>query len=162
MKRFGVLLLAVTLTGLALVPAATAEKPLRSFLPADDFVFSGGCTFDIGVDFVANNEFQTVFSDGHFLVTGVLKVEFTNLSDPSKSMEANISGPGVFTPTPDGGIVIKAEGPWFFFFFPGDLGPGSPGVALLTRGLSILVIDGSGNASFTPARNTTDLCVALA
>jgi hypothetical protein len=60
-----------------------------------------------------------------------------NLGDSSKSIDANISGLGVFTPTPDGGVVIKAEANWLFWFFPGDFGSGSPGVILLRAGSRI-------------------------
>lgn len=163
MKRLGVFLGVIVLVGLVLVPAATADKPLRDFIPADDFVVSGICPFAVSVEILDNKEFGTEFSDGRFLITGKLKVRLTNLSQPSRSIDANISGPGVFTPTPDGGVVIKAEANWLFWFFPGDLGSGSPGVFLLTSGLSYLVIDGSGAiVSFTPARNTTNVCTVLA
>lgn len=162
MKRSAALLGAFVLAALLLAPAATADKPLRFFLPTDDLVVSGVCPFDVGVDILVNNEFGTLFSDGRFLITGSLKVQFTNLDEPTNSLTANVSGPGVFTPTADGGTVLKAEGRWFFFFFPGDLGPGSPGVAVITTGLSTLVIGGTGELTFTPARNVTDLCLALA
>lgn len=162
MKRSAAFVGALIMAALLLAPAATADKPLRFFLPADDSVLSGVCPFDLGVDVLVNNEFGTVFSDGRFLITGTFKVELTNLGDPGQSMTANVSGPGVITPTPDGGFVLKAEGPWFFFFFPGDLGPGSPGVGLITKGLSLLAVDGSGNLSFRPAHNTTDVCAELA
>jgi hypothetical protein len=162
MKRSAALLGAFVLAALLLAPAATADRPLRSFLPTDDLVLSGICPFDVGVDILVNNEFGTLFSDGRFLITGSLKVQITNLDEPTNSLTANVSGPGVFTPTADGGTVLKAEGRWFFFFFPGDLGPGSPGVAVITAGLSTLVISGTGELTFTPARNVTDLCAALA
>lgn len=162
MKRSAAFVGALLLAALLLAPAATADRPVRSFLPADDFVVSGACEFDIGVDILVNNEFGTLFSDGRFLITGSLKVQFTNLDEPTNSLTANVSGPGVFTPTADGGTVLKAEGRWFFFFFPGDLGPGSPGVAVITTGLSTLVISGTGELTFTPARNVTNLCAALA
>jgi len=161
MRRSGALLLGALLAALVLVPAATADKPERFFLPADDFV--GSCpSFDVSVEILANKGFGTAFSDGRFLVTGSLKVRFTNLSDPSKVLDANVSGPGVFTPTDDGGFVLSAWGQWFFFFFAGDLGPGSPPALYLTTGLATLAADGSGNLTFTPAQNTTDLCVTLA
>ncbi|HUF75776.1 MAG TPA: hypothetical protein VMM35_05825 [Longimicrobiales bacterium] len=161
MKRLGILLITV-LSGLVLVPAATADKPERFFLPSEDFVFS--CpSFDVSIEFLENNEYSTVFSDGRFLITGKLKIRLTNLSDPGNSMDANISGPGVITETSDGGFQLTAWGIWLFWFFPGDLGPGSPGTMLLTKGLASATIDGTGNlASFTPARNTTSLCPALA
>ena len=162
MKRSIALFGVLVLGALLLAPAAGARKPVRAFVPAEDFVIEGVCPFDVGVEILENREFGTTFSNGRFLITGTLKVEFTNLDDPDKSLTANISGPGVITPTADGGFVIKAEGRWFWFFFPGDLGPGSPGIALLTTGLTTLVVTGSGDLSFSPARNTTDVCAELA
>ncbi len=162
MKRVCVFIGAIVLATLALAPAATAVQPERFFLPAADTVLSGPCAFDVGLEILSNKEFVTVFSDGHFLITGVFKVRLTNLSDPSKSMDVNISGPGAFTPTPDGGLIIEAHGKWLFWFFPGNLGPGSPGMLLLTNGLTTEVFDGNGDiVSFKPARNTTDACAAL-
>jgi hypothetical protein len=161
MRRLAALLVAAALAGLALVSAASADKPERFFLPASDSVLS--CpSFDVRYEIVDNNEFGTVFSDGRFLVTGTFKIRLTNLSDPTKSLEANISGPGVVTPTADGGISITAWGRWLFWFFPGMLGPGSPAQLLLTSGLATETIDAAGNiTSFTPARNTADACPLL-
>jgi hypothetical protein len=158
-----ILILTTALAVSALAPAASANKPVREFLPAEDFVIEGICTFPVGVDILANNEFTTTFSDGRQLFTGVLKVELTNLDNPSKSLEVNISGPGVATMTEEGEFTLKAEGRWLFFFFPGDLGPGDPGLLAVTTGLATLKVDAEGNQSFThTGGTTTDVCAALA
>jgi hypothetical protein len=160
--RRGVLTLCAVLFALAVAPTAGADKPVKVPSPAEDFTITGACAFDVGVEFLTNKSFAIVFSNGVTITAGSLKVRLTNESDPSKSIEVNISGPGKFAPTPDGGFVVEARGPWLFFFVPGELGPGSPGMLVLTKGQAILAVDGSGNASFTPAANTTDLCAALA
>lgn len=163
MRRAVVFVVVLVLAGIALVPAATAEKPIRDFLPADDLVLEGPCEFSVGVEVLTNKEFGTEFKDGRFLITGSFKVRLTNLDPGGASMDVNISGPGTFTSTPDGGLKITALGNWLFWFFPGDLGPQSPGRLLLTSGHTTLVSDADGNVvSFTPARNTTDACAALA
>ena len=162
MKALAALFSALVLGCLLAAPNASGTRPDRFFLPAEDFVISGSCGFDVGVHTLQNNEYMTVFENGRSLVTGVLKERLTNLSDPSKSIDVNVSGPGTFTPTPDGGFVLRAEGRWLFWFAAGDLGAGSPAILVLTSGLTIASVDGSGNISFAPSRNTRDLCAALA
>ena len=128
----------------------------------EDGTVSGVCAFDVGITVLSDREYGTAFSDGRLLVTGTLEVQLTNLSTGT-STDLNVSGPGVFTETEDG-FELKAEGRWFFFFFffePGDLGPGSPGVAVITHGLTYLRGD-AGGLTFTPSRKTTDICVLLA
>lgn len=151
--------IAVAIGAAVLAGSAGADRPVRTFLPADDLVLAGICPFDVELTFLANEEFETVFSDGRTLITGTLKARLTNLAS-GNSIDVNISGPGVITETADT-FEVKAEGRWLFFFFPGDLGPGSAGVLVLTSGLAFLRGDASG-LSFTPARNTTDVCAALA
>src|SRR5919204_116202 len=137
MKRLA-LFGALVLASLLLASTAGATRPDRFFLPADDSVISGVCSFDVDLHVIQNNEYITVFSDGHFIVTGALMVRLTNLSDPTNSMVLNIPGPGIFTPTSDGGLVLRAVGPWLFWFSADDLYPGSPPIFLFTRGQSML------------------------
>ncbi len=161
MKRL-ILVLLTVLVG-SLPPAASAEKPIREFFPASDTVLEGICAFPVEEQVLVNKEYTITFADGRQLVTGVLKVRLTNVDDPSKSLDLNISGPGVITPTEGGGFVLKASGTWLLFFAPGDLGPDEPGQLLLVTGLSILEVDAEGNLSFTQKAGTdTDLCAALA
>jgi hypothetical protein len=163
MRRLVVFVVVFILAGVALVPAATAEKPVRFFLPAGDMLLDGPCAFPVSLEVLTNKEFGTQFSDGRFLITGSFKVRLTNLDPGGTSMGVNISGPGTFTPTPDGGLKITAWGNWLFWFFPGDLGPQSPGKLVLTSGLTTELFDADGNlVSFTPPPNTRDACAALA
>ena len=161
-KRVAAFVGAIVLAGLALAPAATAEKPARFFLPTDDFVLSGPCAFDVDYHVLTNKEYGTLFSNGHLLITGSFKVRLTNLSN-GHSMDVNISGPGVITFLPDGGLKVTAWGNWLFWFFPGMLGPQSPGKLILTTGLTSEVLDANVNVvSLELPRNTTDACAALA
>ena len=161
--RRGVLTLCALLSALAVAPTASADKPVKfPPTPGEDSTITGSCSFDVREEILTNRSFAIVFSNGTAVTAGAVKVRLTNLSDPSKSIDLNISGQGKFTFTEDGGFVLQADGSWLFNFTPGDLGPGSPGMLLLTIGLTRFAVDGDGIGSFTPAQNTTDLCAALA
>jgi hypothetical protein len=161
MKAFAALFSALVLGCLLVVPTAGGTRPERTFLPAEDTVISGVCSFDVGLHIIQNNEYVTVFADSHYIINGVLTVELTNLSDPTKSSVLNISGPGHVTPTPDGGLVLRAVGPWLFFFAADDLYPGSPAMMLFTRGQSTQVVNPDGGGTFQPGRNSIDMCAVL-
>jgi hypothetical protein len=155
---------AVAMTAV-IAPSASATKPVRfplpplpSTLPADI------CGFPIDVETLSINQTGTVFSNGVFMANGKLKARLTNAADPTNSADLNISGPGKLIPQPDGSLFIKAEGASLFFFFPGQLGPGSPGALLLVHGLVTELIDASGNVvpgSFGPRGNVQDVCAML-
>jgi hypothetical protein len=153
-------------TGLigALAPGALAAPPTRIPPgPIPDFTIADSCSFPVLVHVDTNNEVTTIFSDGRTLVTGSLKVTLTNTDDPTRSISVNVSGPGTFTPLPNGGTLQKAVGPWVFFFAPNQLGAGSPGMLILTTGVVTLQVDANGNPTFTHANGTTtDLCALLA
>ena len=156
--------LAAVLIG-ALAPGALASSPTHiPSGPIPDFTLTDSCSFPVFVHVDTNNEVTTTFSDGHSLVTGSLTVTLTNVSNPSKSIHVNISGPGTFTPLPNGGTLQRSVGPWLFFFSPNQLGPGSPGMLILTTGVVTLLLDPSGTpTSFTHTNGTTtDLCAQLA
>lgn len=162
MKRILVIVCILALVSLTFAFAASAGKPDRFFLFTSDTVLSGPCSFDVDYKVLDNKEYGTAFSDGRLLVTGVFKVRLTNLSSPSKSLDVNISGPGVFRFGDDGSISITARGNWLFYFLPGMFGTGSPGKLLLTSGLATEVLDANGNVvSWNPPNNTTDACALL-
>ena len=138
---------------LTLAPVAAAEKPVREFIPAADFVIEGSCSFDVGVHIVANKEYAITFSNGTTLVTGALKATLTNLSDPSKSVTLNVPGPGLYTFDSDGSLTLDARGPWLFFF---------PDTLLYSTGHSVLTVSATGDLSLTQqGGTTTDLCTVL-
>ena len=147
-----------------LAPVATADPPEHIPLPGSDpFVIEGSCDFPVLLEEVANRTKLTIFSDGRELVTGQLKVRLTNLDDPSNSLVLNISGPGVTTPSDDGGFRLKATGAWLFFFAPGDLGEGSPGMMFTTHGQARLVVTGEGEMSYELlSGRQSDVCPRLA
>jgi hypothetical protein len=162
-------LLALLATGAAVTavaaPVASAEKPIRFPLPPPPSTLPADiCGFPIDVQTLSINETGTVFSNGIFMANGKLKVRLTNGSDPTKSVDLNISGPGKLIPQPDGTTLVKAEGASFFFFFPGQLASGSPGALLLVHGLATELIDANGNpvpGSFNPTGDVQDVCAML-
>ena len=136
------------------VPVAAASRPDIEPVPAEDFTLPADiCGFEVGVDILANKEKAITFSDGSTMVTGALKMRLTNLGDPTRSIVLNIPGPGRFSES-----GLKATGPWLFFFFPGDLGEGSPAILAYTTGR--VRIDDAGFHQLGGTR--TDLCPLLA
>ena len=99
---------ALAMLGLLVVLASptsvnAAGKPVREFLPAPEFIeLAPGdvCEFGVRIDVLVNEEFGTTFTDDagvplRTIVTGRLVLKVTNLSDPSKSLVVNASGPGL-------------------------------------------------------------------
>jgi hypothetical protein len=105
------------------------------------------------VEVLTNKQYAITFSNGMTTVVGALSVRLTNLDEPTQSIVLNIPGPGFFDES-----GLTATGPWLFFFFPGDLGPGSPGVLAYTVGR--VRLDESGFHLL--AGRQVDLCAALA
>jgi hypothetical protein len=146
---------AVLLVAAISVPIAAADKPVIEPLPAEDFVVPASvCGFDVLVEFLENKGKAITFSDGGTIITGALKVRLTNLADPTSSIVLNISGPGKF----DASGALTATGPWLFFFLPGELGPGAPGMLAYVVGR--VRLDESGFHQLAGTR--TDLCPLLA
>jgi hypothetical protein len=156
MRRAATTFAMLALLAMIVVPVAAANKPTREFVPApSEFTLDASiCGFDVRVEVLTNKQYAITFSNGMTTVAGALKVRVTNLDDPTQSVVLNIPGPGFF----DEGGVLTATGPWFFFFFPGDLGPGSPGVLAYTVGL--VRLDESGLHLL--AGRQVDLCAELA
>jgi len=141
--------------------AASADRPARDFLPAGDFTLSGICPFDVFVEIIENKEFISTFSDGRLLITGTFKVRVTNL-DSDESLDLNISGPGFVIPNPDGSVTLDAHGTWLFWFFPGDLGPGSPGRLFVNNGHFVETFAPGGITIDKQTGSQQDICAALA
>jgi hypothetical protein len=156
MRRAATTFAMLALLAMIVVPVAAANKPTREFVPApSEFTLDASiCGFDVLVEVLTNKQYAITFSNGMTTVAGALKVRVTNLDDPTQSVVLNIPGPGFF----DEGGVLTATGPWFFFFFPGDLGPGSPGVLAYTVGQ--VRLDESGLHLL--AGRQVDLCAELA
>jgi hypothetical protein len=155
------------LVGVALVSAAapaSAGKPVREFLPSGDAVIPGVCDFDLGITVLENNEYITTFFDKEGNITrqhiaGRFVVELRN-EETDDSIVANISGPGTITFTDDS-TVWNTVGQWLWIFFPGDLGEGEPGMALLTTG-QFVVEFGPDDVSILKRRGRqVDVCALL-
>jgi hypothetical protein len=153
MRKLAILVICAAVAALALVSGAAADKPTRAFSPASDFTISGSCSFDVGVHVLVNNEYAITFSNGQTLVQGALKLRLTNLSSPSKSIDLNVPGPGLFTTGSDGTQTIDARGPWLFYFTD---------TLVYSTGHSTLVVTPDGTFTLTQQGGTaTDLCAVL-
>ena len=159
----GFLLVAVA----AVVPAATASKPVRVPVVApEDLTLEGVCPFPLAIHVLVNNEKTTTYSDGSMKITGTWKDVVSNGNDPSKSYVDNNSAPIMITPAADGSTHVKIVGQGAVYFFPGNLGPGSPGVLWITNGKLEETIDSAGNivpgSVHYNGKTPLDLCAALA
>jgi len=167
MKGKFVLLLAGIITLLTAGPAS-AGGPTREAAPAQPFDLAAGpCPFVIHVEFPVNNEYSITFTDAdgnptRVIVTGALVTTLTN-TENDRSVTLNISGPGTTTFGDDGSTVLHASGNWAFFFFPGQLGTGSPGSLILNRGrMQILTAaNGFDQTILSQSGTQTDVCALL-
>lgn len=105
--------------------AASADAPLREPLPAEDFVISGSCDFDVFLHVVENKEFITTYFDDdgnpiRQIVTGRFVVELTNV-ETGESILYDISGPVFFTFSEDGSFDAVLGGRGLAIFFPGEV-----------------------------------------
>jgi hypothetical protein len=155
MRRAGTTFAMLALVALIAVPVGAADKPTREFAPApSEFTLDASiCGFDVLVEVLRNKQYAITFSNGMTTVVGALSVRLTNLDEPTQSIVLNIPGPGFLDES-----GLTATGPWLFFFFPGDLGPGSPGALAYTVGR--VRLDDSGFHLL--AGRQVDLCAALA
>ena len=166
MKRIVVLVSLLALMLLGSMPPSLAVKPDRELLPPnDDLVIDGVCGFPVLLHDVRSKITVNTFFDREGNVTkqigaGPLVVELTNL-DTGEAIVVNISGPGVFTFEGDV-LTVKAEGNWLFYFFPGELGSGDPGLIWLTTGLWVWEIRPDGGSLLTHRGSSRDVCEILA
>jgi hypothetical protein len=160
MRRILVPMAAAALLAVMSAPAS-AVPPLHERFPNADATLTDHCTFDVFIDVVEDKETLTTFfdQDGNILrqrVTGVLKVELTNLSS-GKTVFLNISGPGTFIPQEDGSLTILGEGSWLLLFLANR-----PGELLFTHGPFELRVTAEGEVLLVdPPPNETDVCALL-
>ena len=114
------LLLSTVLFVLALVPTATANRPIREIIPApDDLVITGQCSFPVRAHF-EGREIDTTFTDragDPVKLLGVFPgnmLTVTNL-DTGRSITRPATGSFQLRARPDGSISMKVtgHGPWF-------------------------------------------------
>jgi hypothetical protein len=158
--RRSLILLAGAMTAALLIPVASATRPVKEFLPFEGATLPGICPFTVQIDVLANKEYSKTFSSGRMLITGKLKIRLTNL-ESGKSIDANISGQGVFRFHEDGSLTLHAHGRWLFFFFPGQLGPGAPGRMFLNSGRVVLNSGPEGDEISKRTGHLRDVCAAL-
>jgi hypothetical protein len=152
---------------LALALPALADKPTITMAPFAPFIISGGpangaCTFDVSVVPQANrpNGERLILFANAAIIPRPLFATFTNLSDPAKTLNLNISGPAKATFSAHEETFF---GPGFFAGFPPDVtaAAGLPAVSILT-GRTVVAFDNLGNVtSITHVGTVQDLCAAL-
>ena len=60
-------------------------------------------------------------------------------------------------------MTLKSHGPWLIWFFPGNLGPGSPGQLLVNNGNLVQTFHADGRITIDKQTGSqTDICAALA
>lgn len=92
-------------SGLVGAPAAQADPPTITSVPAQDYVDTT-CGFPVAVHFTTSGETMKTFSNGTVLVTGPLKADFTA---NGQTLSLNLSGPTTIRPSGDT-VTILAHG----------------------------------------------------
>jgi hypothetical protein len=133
--------------------SATASEPTRVAAPVPDPLFFDCPNFELMANFPANQEYALIFTyaDGstRVIITGRLVVTWTNMSDPSKTFTANVSGPAVQTFNADGSVVLMMTG------------LSSDGTNVFA-GRILITIDPDGVATFSSTGHLlADVCIAL-
>jgi hypothetical protein len=167
MRRLAVL---VSITSLVLlIPAsASAGKPVKEPLPLPPVIELPGVCPDFGIvaDILVNREYAKTWMNANgdpvrTITNGTLKVRLTE-PDSGTSIVRNISGPGTTIFHADGSSTLTARGTWFFFFFPGDLGPGSEPMSIVNTGRIVIDTDPNGTQSIrSRTGRQEDICATL-
>ena len=147
--------LALMLMVVLAAPVAAA-KPDRVPFESEDFVLTGYCGFEILVETLANNGYDTTFFDrdgnpSRTQTTGRLVLRMTNL-DNDTSITLNVSGPGRFVEDADG-VTVDTHGPWMLFF---------AGELFTLSGHGVFRIDANGETIVSRSGRVVDLCPVLA
>jgi len=163
--RRGILLFLTVLIGLAVVPAATANKPTREIIPApDDRVITGQCTFPV-LGHIEGNEIDTTFTDkagNPIKLLGVFPgntLTLTNLVT-SKSITVGATGSFQLRVEPDGSGtgMVTGLGAWP----DGNPVTGEPGI-WYQSGRVTATFDAEGNTtSIKSTGKLVNLCTQLA
>jgi hypothetical protein len=161
-------ILTVVLVGIGALSATVAQASAPVKDPPNIGTFdiplpSSICGFDITVHFTAKEHFRT-FSNGVTAGEGQLKGTITGNGN---TININFSGPGRTTQSSTDAttLYLRGEGTNLVFFFPGELGPDSPGALYLVHGLfteTLNLLTGPVPGSFTTTGSVEDLCAALA
>jgi hypothetical protein len=160
-RRASVLIVGLTL---ALLPGrASALVPDREPIPTEDLsIPAGACPFPVSFHVLENNEYTIDFFDDQgnkvrTIIQGQVVLEITN-GDSGVSIVRNVSGPGTITYADQ---MFVGRGAGLFFFFPGDLGPGTPGSMFISRGRVVEFL-GEPRKILSQTGTQEDLCETLA
>ena len=140
---------------LAVAGPAAAAKPERVAVPQEDFVISGFCDFDVLVEPLASQTFNTMFFDRDGNPTrdhgtGRLVVRMTNI-DSGRSIELNISDPGTFVDGP-AGLTVDTHGNWMLFI---------DGQLFTLSGHGQFFVNATSETIVSRRGHVTDLCPIL-
>ena len=163
--RRGLLLLSTLLVALAVVPAATANRPFREVNEAqEDVVITGQCAFPV-LGHVEGREIITTFTDragNPVKQIGVFPgntLTFTNL-DTDASITLVATGSFHVQAQSDGSITVTITGHGPFLSNPIT---GEPGIWYLSGGQVLATFDAEGNMTSVALRgNLVDVCAQLA
>ena len=162
--RRGILLFLTVLVGLAVVPAATANKPTREIIPApNDRVITGQCTFPV-LGHIDGKEIDTTFTDktgNPIKLLGVFPgntLTLTNL-DTGKSITVVASGQFHAQLKRDGTgfVLVTGHGP----SVPNPI-TGEPGIWYLSGRLTATLDPDGNTTSLDSTGQLTNLCAQLA
>ena len=149
--------------GLVLLPdRAVAQAPDREPIPTEDLsIPAGACPFPVSFHVLKNSEYTIDFFDDQgnkvrTIIQGQVVLEITNL-DTGVSIVRNVSGPGTITHADQ---IFVGRGSGLFFFFPGDLGPGTPGSMFINHG-RVVEFQGVPRKIISQTGTQEDLCETL-
>jgi hypothetical protein len=164
MRRGLHLLLPAVLIALAVVPAATANKPIREVIPApDDIVITDQCAFPV-LAHIEGSEIDTTFTDkagNPVKLLGVFPGNTLTLTNVGAAKSVTVPATGSFQLRlePDGSAVamVTGHGPWL----PNPV-TGERGIWYQTGRVSA-TFDAEGTmTSITSTGTLVDLCRQLA
>lgn len=153
-----ILVVVVAAAAALLVPTAAADPPTKEPLGSPDATGRFCPDFDVRLHVTDDKEVIHTFSSGVGLITGVFKVEVTNLTT-NETIALNISGPGKFAAD---GSSLTGYGNWLLFGAAGDLGPDTGPSMTLVSGQLTIEFGPTGIAGIEMHGHIEDLCAALA
>lgn len=138
--RLSLLVCSVALVAVGFASSAGAVRPHRvpqkeGELGVDDWPAGSVCPFHVSVDFFRKEGSFFTFSNGVQKFAYTYWINFTN-EDSGETRLLHEAGTVVITPLGDDTIEVVTNGNELSIFFPGDLGPGSPGAFLFITGRS--------------------------
>jgi hypothetical protein len=161
--RRGLLLLSVVLVGLAVVPAATADKPAREVIPGhDDVVFSDECAFPVLIR-IEGSEINTTFTDragNPVRLLGTFPGNMMTVTNLASGKSITLPATGSFQArlARDGSTSFKVtgHGP----FVPNPIS-GEPGIWYLSGQVSATFDADENMTSIASTGTLVDLCPQL-